>query len=71
MVAVHGSGYCTSAFKAAKLILNNILRIAAVNVVGDALLWLGKVACCHSIQLMFDLSCQPALPCRAACVHPN
>lgn len=43
MVAVHGSGYCTSAFKAAKLILNNILRIAAVNVVGDALLWLGKV----------------------------
>ena len=46
MVAVHGSGYCTSAFHAAKLILNNILRIAAVNVVGDALLWLGKVCCC-------------------------
>ena len=43
MVAVHGSGYCTSAFHAAKLILNNILRIAAVNTVGDALIWLGKV----------------------------
>ena len=43
MVAVHGSGYCTSAFRAAKLILNNILRIAAVNTVGDALLWVGKV----------------------------
>lgn len=43
VVAVHGSGYCTSAFRAAKLILNNILRVAAVNVVGDALLWLGKV----------------------------
>lgn len=43
MVAVHGSGYCTSAFHAAKLILNNILRIAAVNTVGDALLWVGKV----------------------------
>ena len=44
MVAVHGSGYCTSAFHATKLILNNILRIAAVNTVGDALLWLGKVS---------------------------
>ena len=43
MVAVPGSGYCTSAFHAAKLILNNILRIAAVNTVGDALLWVGKV----------------------------
>lgn len=43
MVAVHGSGYCTSAFHAAKLILNNILRIAAVNTVGDALIWVGKV----------------------------
>ncbi len=46
MVAVHGSGYCSSAFLAAKLILNNILRIAAVNTVGDALLWLGKVCLC-------------------------
>ena len=44
MVAVHGRGYCHSALHAAKLILNNILRIAAVNVVGDALLWLGKVS---------------------------
>ena len=43
MVAVHGGGYCSSAFHAAKLILNNILRIAAVNTVGDALLWIGKV----------------------------
>ncbi len=43
MVAVHGSGYCSSAFHAAKLILSNILRIAAVNTIGDALLWLGKV----------------------------
>ena len=51
MVAVHGSGYCTSAFRAAKLILNNILRIAAVNVVGDALLWLGKVSQAESIKL--------------------
>ena len=49
MVAVHGSGYCTSAFHAAKLILNNILRVAAVNVVGDALLWLGKVYRCISL----------------------
>lgn len=43
MVAVHGTGYCSSAFHAAKLILNNILRIAAVSTVGDILLWLGKV----------------------------
>ncbi|KAL3136904.1 hypothetical protein ABBQ32_006512 [Trebouxia sp. C0010 RCD-2024] len=60
MVAVHGSGYCTSAFHAAKLILNNILRIAAVNTVGDALLWVGKIsvtAGCGIIAfLMSDLA---------------
>ena len=56
MVAVHGSGYCSSAFHAAKLILSNILRIAAVNTIGDALLWLGKVR---------SSACLLACPCLA------
>ena len=77
MVAVHGKGYCNSAFHAAKLILNNILRIAAVNVVGDALLWLGKVShlvliCCmkqHGVALRCNrLSCwlSPKRPVKQA-----
>ncbi|DBA72774.1 hypothetical protein WJX79_010106 [Trebouxia sp. C0005] len=60
MVAVHGSGYCSSAFHAAKLILSNILRIAAVNTIGDALLWLGKISVCAGCGviafLMSDLT---------------
>ena len=81
MVAVHGSGYCTSAFHAAKLILNNILRIAAVNTVGDALLWVGKV-CRQYFNLASSLLrlcqqwvhdtrfyAQSLLPQRAACTR--
>jgi len=44
MVAIKGGGYCASAGRAVKLIVTNALRLAVVNVVGDALILLGKVA---------------------------
>ena len=43
MVAVHGTGYCTSAVYAVKLLVMNALRVVAVNVIGDILIFLGKV----------------------------
>lgn len=43
LVAVKGTGYCASAARAIKLILANALRLAVVNVVGDALIILGKL----------------------------
>lgn len=48
-LAVKGSNYCVSAGRAVSLIVSNALRLAAVNIVGDALLFLGKLgvaACC-------------------------
>jgi hypothetical protein len=41
--AVKGSNYCASAARAVALIVSNALRLAAVNIVGDALLFLGKL----------------------------
>ncbi|KAI8472764.1 MAG: plasma-membrane choline transporter-domain-containing protein [Monoraphidium minutum] len=49
VVAVKGSNYCTSAARGVQLVVANALRLATVNVVGDALLFLGKLAvaaCC-------------------------
>lgn len=49
LIAVKGSNYCSSAARAVQLIVSNALRLAAVNVVGDAMLFLGKLgvaACC-------------------------
>lgn len=43
MVAITGKGYCWSAIHAISLILKNILRFATVNIIGSALLWLGKL----------------------------
>lgn len=43
MVAVKGTGYCSSAFRAVKLIINNALRLAAINIIGDSLMFLGKI----------------------------
>jgi choline transporter-like protein 2/4/5 len=43
LVAVKGYSYCYSAVQAIKLIIVNMLRIAAVNTVGDFLTWLGKL----------------------------
>jgi choline transporter-like protein 2/4/5 len=41
--AVKGSNYCVSATRAVQLIVANAMRLATVNVVGDALLFLGKL----------------------------
>jgi len=43
LVAIKGYSYCYSAITAVKLIIVNALRIAAVNTVGDFLIWLGKL----------------------------
>jgi hypothetical protein len=43
VVAVKGTSYCVSAGRAIQLLIMNALRLAAVNTVGDALTWLGKV----------------------------
>jgi Plasma-membrane choline transporter len=43
IVAVKGYSYCGAALRAAKLIVNNIARLAAVNIIGDALIFLGKL----------------------------
>ena len=42
LVAVKGYSYCYSAVEAIKLIILNMMRIAAVNTVGDFLTWLGN-----------------------------
>ena len=44
MVAVHGSNFCVSAYKSFTLLAANVLRVAAINTVGDFVLFLAKVA---------------------------
>jgi hypothetical protein len=44
MVACKGFSYCEAAGEAVSLIVKNALRLLAVNVVGDSLIWLGKLA---------------------------
>ena len=52
MVAVKGTGYCQSAGRAVSLLISNALRLVAVNVIGDVLLWLGKLAVTASCGLV-------------------
>ena len=42
-VSIHGCNFCVGCFKAFKLLANNILRVAAINTVGDFVLFLGKL----------------------------
>ncbi|XP_071117793.1 choline transporter-like protein 1 [Haliotis cracherodii] len=42
-IAINGYGFCKAAKQAFLLIVNNALRVAAINCVGDFLLFLGKV----------------------------
>ena len=42
-IATTGKGFCRAAGKATGLIVNNILRVGAVNIIGDLILFLGKV----------------------------
>lgn len=44
MAAVHGGGYCSSAGLAVRTIMANALRVVAVDTVGDALVFLGKLS---------------------------
>jgi solute carrier family 44 (choline transporter-like protein), member 2/4/5 len=59
LVAVKGYTFCGGALRAIKLIILNVGRLAAVNVIGDALIFLGKltvVMACGSLAfLMSDL----------------
>lgn len=43
LVAVKGKSYCGAAMRAIKLVVLNVGRLAAVNVIGDALIFLGKI----------------------------
>mmetsp|Transcript_33273 Transcript_33273/g.83821 ORF Transcript_33273/g.83821 Transcript_33273/m.83821 type:complete len:809 (+) Transcript_33273:563-2989(+) len=43
MMAIKGTSYCTSAGRAVGLILSNALRLIAVTIVGDSLIFLGKL----------------------------
>lgn len=55
-VSMPGTSYCSSAGRAVGLILSNVLRLAAVNVVGDFLIIIGKlcvVGCCGVFAFLF------------------
>jgi choline transporter-like protein 2/4/5 len=43
MMAIKGTSYCTSAGRAVALIISNALRLLAVSIVGDMLIFLGKL----------------------------
>ncbi|KAJ6806083.1 choline transporter-like protein 2 [Iris pallida] len=43
MIAITGKGFCKASEIATGLIMNNILRIGKVNVIGDIILFLGKL----------------------------
>ncbi|KAG9394300.1 Choline transporter-like [Carpediemonas membranifera] len=42
-IAVYGYSFCTAAKRAVQQLLRNVARVAAINVIGDSLLILGKV----------------------------
>ncbi len=42
-IAVYGYGFCTAAKRAVQQLLRNIARVAAINVIGDSLLVVGKL----------------------------
>ncbi|XP_010545818.1 PREDICTED: choline transporter-like protein 2 isoform X2 [Tarenaya hassleriana] len=43
MIAITGKSFCKSSAMATELIINNVLRIGKVNVIGDVILFLGKL----------------------------
>ena len=44
LVAVKGTSYCTSVVTAWKLLVRNALQVAAVGIVADLLIWVGKLS---------------------------
>ena len=43
-VSIHGCNFCSGCYKAFIVLGNNILRVTAINTVGDFVLFLGKLA---------------------------
>ncbi|XP_060598053.1 choline transporter-like protein 1 [Ruditapes philippinarum] len=43
-IAIHGHGFCKAARQAFHVVLTNTLRLAAINSVGDFVLFIGKIA---------------------------
>ena len=52
MVGIKGYGYCAAAQRAISLIISNALRLAAVNIVGDFLIILGKLCVCAACGVL-------------------
>lgn len=44
IIAIEGKSFCTSAQKAFSLIVDNSLRVATINTVGDFMLFLAKIS---------------------------
>lgn len=56
IIAIHGSGFCASAKRGFQLVFKNILRFAAVNTVGEFVLFLAQIAitlCCGIFTYAF------------------
>lgn len=51
-IAIYGDNFCTSGQQAFKMITTNVLRVAAINSVGDFVLFLGKVLVVTSTVLL-------------------
>ena len=46
MTAIDGTSFCTSAWNGLALLVKNIMSVATVNIVGDIMLFLGKLVVC-------------------------
>ncbi|XP_074596271.1 choline transporter-like protein 1 [Brevipalpus obovatus] len=44
VMAIEGTNFCDSGFKAAGLMVENFAKVLTINTVGDFILWLGKMA---------------------------
>lgn len=51
-LAIYGDNFCRSGQQAFKMITSNVLRVAAINSVGDFVLFLGKVLVVTSTVLL-------------------
>uniref|UniRef100_A0A0K8RME4 Choline transporter-like protein n=1 Tax=Ixodes ricinus TaxID=34613 RepID=A0A0K8RME4_IXORI len=57
--AINSTNFCTSAKDAFVILVENALRVAAINTVGDFMLFLGKVLIVCSTGLAGDYAAQP------------
>ncbi|CAL9220944.1 unnamed protein product [Arabidopsis halleri] len=67
MIAITGKSFCKSSAIATELIISNILRIGKVNVIGDVILFLGKLCVnrCFLSLIRFACDCLYAHACWA------